>query len=86
MWVETKLLLSTCEIESWIASAHLVIETVTDVLLFRHKKNIGLIRIVSDLFSLRTGTFILSANEYHSLVEVSNNFLFIYCYGMNIIY
>lgn len=39
---------------------------------FRHKKSIGLIQFVSDLFSLQIGTFILSATKFRSLVEVSN--------------
>jgi hypothetical protein len=37
-----------------------------------HKKSIGLIQFVSDLFSLRIGTFILSATTFQSLVEVLN--------------
>ena len=38
-----------------------------------HIESIGLIQIVSDLFSLRIGTFILSATKFQSLVEVSND-------------
>ena len=37
-----------------------------------HKKSIGLIQIVSDLFSLQIGNFILSASNVQSLVEMSN--------------
>ena len=37
------------------------------------KKSIGLIQIVSDLFSLRIGTFILFASKLQSLLEVSND-------------
>ena len=48
-----------------------------------HKKSIGLIQIVSDLFSLQIGNFILSASSVQSLIEVPNGifmrlFFFLY--------
>ena len=48
-----------------------------------HKKSIGLIQNVSDLFSLQIGNFILSASNIQSLVEVPNGiftglFFFLY--------
>ena len=48
-----------------------------------HKKSIGLIQFVSDLFSLQIGIFILSASNIQSLVEVPNDifmrlFFFLY--------
>jgi len=35
-----------------------------------HKKSIGLVHKLSNLFSLQIGTFILSATKFQSLVEV----------------
>lgn len=48
-----------------------------------HQKSIGLIQIVSDLFSLQIGNFILSASSVQSLIEVLNGifmrlFFFLY--------
>ena len=37
-----------------------------------HNKSIGLIQIVSDLFSLQIGNFILSGSNIQNLVEVPN--------------